>query len=62
MDDAPNPYLIWKDTATVPVKTTADFLVDMSDPGTWMANCHIAEYVQSGMIPGLCVTGEDLAR
>ncbi len=40
----------------------ADILVDMSDPGIWLANCHIAERLQSGMISGLSVTGEDLTR
>jgi FtsP/CotA-like multicopper oxidase with cupredoxin domain len=42
--------LVWKDTAIVPVGSTVDFLVEMSNPGTWMAHCHIAEHLHSGMM------------
>jgi len=27
-----------------------DILVEMSNPGTWMAHCHIAEHLHSGMM------------
>jgi FtsP/CotA-like multicopper oxidase with cupredoxin domain len=27
-----------------------DILFDVSNPGPWMAHCHIAEHVQSGMM------------
>ncbi|HKJ02671.1 MAG TPA: multicopper oxidase family protein [Longimicrobiales bacterium] len=50
MDGVPNDNLVWKDTAIVPVGTTMDILVEMSNPGTWMAHCHIAEHLHSGMM------------
>jgi len=27
-----------------------DILLDVSNPGLWMAHCHIAEHIQSGMM------------
>ncbi len=42
--------LVWKDTAIVPVGSTVDFLVEMTNPGTWMIHCHIAEHLHSGMM------------
>ena len=50
MDGVPNDNLVWKDTAIVPVGSTMDILVEMSNPGTWMAHCHIAEHLHSGMM------------
>ena len=29
---------------------TVDILFDVSNPGLWMAHCHIAEHMQSGMM------------
>ncbi len=29
---------------------TVDILLDVSNPGLWMAHCHIAEHNQSGMM------------
>jgi suppressor of ftsI len=48
-DGVPNPNLAWKDTVLVPVGSTVDILLDASNPGTWMAHCHIAEHLESGM-------------
>jgi anaerobic selenocysteine-containing dehydrogenase len=31
-------------------RATADILLDVSNPGLWMAHCHIAEHNQSGMM------------
>ncbi len=45
-----NDNLAWKDTVLVPVGSTADILVEMSNPGRWMMHCHIAEHLQSGMM------------
>jgi len=42
--------MVWKDTAIVPVGSTMDVLVDMSNPGKWMAHCHIAEHLHAGMM------------
>jgi FtsP/CotA-like multicopper oxidase with cupredoxin domain len=50
IDGVPNENLVWKDTAIVPVGATMDLLVEMSNPGTWMAHCHIAEHLHSGMM------------
>lgn len=50
IDDVPNSNLVWKDTATIPVGSTVDLLVDMSNPGDWMMHCHIAEHLESGMM------------
>lgn len=52
MDGVPNPNMVWKDTAIVPVGSTVDFLVEMSNPGTWMLHCHIAEHLEAGMMLG----------
>ena len=41
--------LVWKDTAVIPVGSTVDLLVDMSNPGNWMFNCQIPEHMGSGM-------------
>ncbi len=49
-DGAPNRNLVWKDTAIVPVGSTMDILVEMSNPGDWMLHCHIAEHLHAGMM------------
>jgi FtsP/CotA-like multicopper oxidase with cupredoxin domain len=41
--------LAWRDTFIVPVGETVDILVEMTNPGKWMAHCHIAEHLASGM-------------
>lgn len=41
---------VWKDTVLVPIGATIDILLDASNPGTWMAHCHIAEHLQDGML------------
>ncbi len=50
IDGVPNRDLVWKDTTIVPVGSTVDLLVEMSNPGTWMTHCHIAEHLHSGMM------------
>lgn len=42
--------LVWKDTVLVPAGATVDILLDPSNPGTWMAHCHISEHLQAGMM------------
>jgi len=56
MDGVPNPNMAWKDTAIVPVGSTMDILVDVSNPGVWMAHCHIAEHLHAGMMLSFTVT------
>ena len=47
--------LAWKDTVLLPVGTTVDLLVEMSNPGTWMLHCHIAEHLEAGMMASFVV-------
>ena len=42
--------LVWKDTVLVPVGATYEILLEVSNPGNWMAHCHISEHMQSGMM------------
>ncbi|MET0801926.1 MAG: multicopper oxidase domain-containing protein [Actinomycetota bacterium] len=44
------PNLVWKDTVLVRTGETVDIVLDVSNPGLWMAHCHIAEHVDSGMM------------
>jgi FtsP/CotA-like multicopper oxidase with cupredoxin domain len=60
MDGVEVENLVWKDTAVVPVGSTMDVLVDMSNPGEWMIHCHIAEHLHAGMM--FSFTVEDEAR
>jgi FtsP/CotA-like multicopper oxidase with cupredoxin domain len=49
-DGVPNENLVWKDTVLIRTGETVDLLVEMSNPGTWMAHCHIAEHLEGGMM------------
>jgi FtsP/CotA-like multicopper oxidase with cupredoxin domain len=49
-DGEPEPNLVWKDTVLVRAGQTVDILLDVSNPGLWMAHCHIAEHTESGMM------------
>ena len=49
-DGEPNKNLVWKDTTILPAGSTADILLELSNPGLWMAHCHIAEHIDSGMM------------
>ena len=44
-----NDNLVWKDTMLLSVGETADILLELSNPGRWMAHCHIAEHLETGM-------------
>lgn len=55
VDGVAQENLVWKDTAIVPVGSTVDFLVEMSNPGEWMIHCHIAEHLSAGMMFGFTV-------
>jgi FtsP/CotA-like multicopper oxidase with cupredoxin domain len=46
----PEPNLVWKDTVLVRTGETVDILLDVTNPGHWMAHCHIAEHHESGMM------------
>jgi FtsP/CotA-like multicopper oxidase with cupredoxin domain len=49
-DGAPEENLVWKDTVLVKTGETVDILLDVTNPGRWMAHCHIAEHHESGMM------------
>jgi len=49
-DGEPEANLVWKDTVLLRAGETVDILLDVSNPGLWMAHCHIAEHNQSGMM------------
>ena len=49
-DGVAEPNLVWKDTVLVRTGQTVDILFDVTNPGLWMAHCHIAEHMQSGMM------------
>jgi FtsP/CotA-like multicopper oxidase with cupredoxin domain len=49
-NDVVEPNLVWKDTVLVRTGETVDILLDVTNPGHWMAHCHIAEHHESGMM------------
>jgi FtsP/CotA-like multicopper oxidase with cupredoxin domain len=49
-DGVVEPDLVWKDTVLVRTGQVVDILFDVTNPGLWMAHCHIAEHMQSGMM------------
>jgi FtsP/CotA-like multicopper oxidase with cupredoxin domain len=44
------PNLMWSDTVLVRTGETVDILLEVTNPGRWMAHCHIAEHHESGMM------------
>jgi suppressor of ftsI len=49
-DGVPETNLVWKDTVLIPSGKTVDIVLDTSNPGEWMAHCHIAEHLEAGMM------------
>jgi len=49
-DGVPQTNLVWKDTVLVKAGETVDIVLDTSNPGVWMAHCHIAEHLETGMM------------
>jgi FtsP/CotA-like multicopper oxidase with cupredoxin domain len=49
-DEVVEPNLVWSDTVLVRTGETVDILLDVTNPGLWMAHCHIAEHHESGMM------------
>ena len=49
-DGVAEKNLVWKDTVLVRTGETVDILLDVTNPGIWMAHCHIAEHHESGMM------------
>jgi FtsP/CotA-like multicopper oxidase with cupredoxin domain len=58
-DDVPEQNLVWKDTVLVRMGETVDILLDVTNPGRWMAHCHIAEHHESGMMFSFTVAPSD---
>ena len=51
----PSTNLVWKDTMLLPVGSTSDILLEITNPGRWMVHCHIAEHLESGMMMAFTV-------
>lgn len=49
-DDVAQTNLVWKDTVLVRAGETVDIVLDPSNPGVWMAHCHILEHIEAGMM------------
>jgi FtsP/CotA-like multicopper oxidase with cupredoxin domain len=49
-DGQMEPNLVWKDTVLLRAGETADILLYVTNPGLWMAHCHIAEHTEGGMM------------
>jgi FtsP/CotA-like multicopper oxidase with cupredoxin domain len=62
VNDVPHPNLVWKDTVLVPAGHTVDILFEVTNPGLWMAHCHIAEHNQGGMMFSFRVTEDDQSQ
>jgi FtsP/CotA-like multicopper oxidase with cupredoxin domain len=45
-----NDNPVWQDTTLILKGDTVDILLDVTNPGTWMAHCHILEHAESGMM------------
>lgn len=58
-DEAPERNLVWKDTVLVRTGETVDIVLDVTNPGVWMAHCHIAEHHESGMMFSFDVVAPD---
>ena len=56
IDGVPVKNQVWKDTVLVPIGSTVDVLVDVTNPGEWMFHCHIAEHLEAGMMSRFIVT------
>lgn len=54
-DGVPESNLVWKDTVLVPTGRTVDLVLDTTNPGRWMAHCHISEHLEASMMFGFRV-------
>jgi FtsP/CotA-like multicopper oxidase with cupredoxin domain len=55
-DGVVEPNLVWTDTVLVTTGQVVDILLEVTNPGLWMAHCHIAEHHESGMMFSFNVT------
>jgi suppressor of ftsI len=49
VNGVPTTNRAWKDTVLVPVGSSVELLLELSNPGRWMLHCHIAEHLEAGM-------------
>jgi len=49
-DGQTEPNLVWKDTVLLRAGETVNILLYVTNPGLWMAHCHIAEHIEGGMM------------
>jgi FtsP/CotA-like multicopper oxidase with cupredoxin domain len=49
-DGTEDDNLMWKDTVLVRTGQRVSILLEVTNPGRWMAHCHIAEHHESGMM------------
>jgi FtsP/CotA-like multicopper oxidase with cupredoxin domain len=50
VNGVPNTNMVWKDTTLLKTGDIVDVLLETTNPGKWMAHCHIAEHLHSGMM------------
>ena len=49
-DGSPSPTSSGRTPCSCATGETVDILLDVTNPGLWMAHCHIAEHHESGMM------------
>lgn len=54
-DGVAESNLVWKDTVLVPAGRTVDIVLETTNPGAWMAHCHISEHLEASMMFGFKV-------
>jgi FtsP/CotA-like multicopper oxidase with cupredoxin domain len=60
-DGVTESNLVWKDTVLIRTGQTVDILFEVTNPGVWMAHCHIPEHMHTGMMFSFVVDGPHLA-
>jgi FtsP/CotA-like multicopper oxidase with cupredoxin domain len=55
-DGVEEQNLMWKDTVLIRTGEVVNILLEVTNPGRWMAHCHIAEHHESGMMFSFEVT------
>jgi len=55
-DGVEEDNLVWKDTVLITTGQRVNILLEVTNPGRWMAHCHIAEHHESGMMFSFDVT------
>ncbi len=61
-DGVAETNMVWKDTVLIPSGETIEILLEVTNPGTWMAHCHIAEHLEAGMALPFTVKGESAVQ